>query len=1245
MQKIKIGLKTKFALGNGVSFALVVILSITAYFSINSMLSTANWVEHTHLVLEKATQIEKLMLDMETGERGFLIVGKDKFLEPYFAGKKKIELTLEDIKELVRDNSKQFNRIKEVKKLISKWLQEAARPEIEARRLMNTNKLSNEKLVDLIEAETGKKIMDEFRQKLETFKGEEKFLLEIRKKQALDSADKSTKIIVFGTLAIIIVGFLIFDRIAAAVIKPIEILSDVVEKIKNGNLSVRASILSRDEIGQLGNNFNRMLNDLKKYMRYSEKILKSENVGDDLNLKGDFKYSLLGMLGLAEEKAKVEDREKVIAEENEKQAWLKSEVSKLLNIAQESESLSALAQSFTSELSPLIEAGYGAFYIFETEVTDKEKGLLCLQGKYGVKENGKISRSTTIGEGLVGQCALEKKTIYLTQVPNDYICVNSGLGKLKPLNLLIIPIQYRKRLIGVIELASFKKFETIYRTLIEESIKGVGSIINSLQEGHKTIQLLEETKNQTKSLMFQQKELQAANEKLEENAKQLRASEEELQQQSEELRFANEELTEKTQILAQQKTDIENKAKELTASGKYKSEFLANMSHELRSPLNSLLILAQTLAGNKEGNLSGKQLKSIKVIQNSGKSLLTTINDILDISKVEAGKLHFEFLSVEIESIVEKIRNQFFPIAKSNGTQFQTTIAEELPKNMVTDCHRLEQVLTNLLSNAFKFTSDGSVSLKIHFPDIDVEFQRPDISLDQCVAFSVIDTGIGISKIRQEKIFEAFQQGDGSITRKFGGTGLGLTISRELANNLGGEIHLKSVEGKGSVFTLYLPIDENRTVDTEGASQDLPEEKPADEEFLNLTEKSISSHCFVSDDRRTLKDGDKTILIIEDDEVFAEHLMTLSRNKNFKGLVASDGRNGLHLAHDYKPDAIILDLGLPDYDGISILDRLKGHLETRHIPVHILSARDKDIDSLKKGAVGFLTKPAAVEKIEKMFSGIERLLRSEVDEILVVSEDEGDREFVKKLLENRNAKVYTANSGRQAEEMLLEKDYQCLVLDLELSDMTGFDLLEKIKIQNSIKIPPIIIYSNDKLSEDEIKKFNKFGNSLVIKEANTQERLLSDVVLFLHSVESSLTDQQKETISMLYDPQKVLKGRKVLLVDDDARNIYALANALDDVGVESVVAGNGLEAINKLKEEKGIDAVFMDIMMPVMDGFDAMKKIREEETYKNLPIIALTAKAMIGDKEKCIEAGASDYLTKPIEFDKLLSLMRIWVAN
>jgi CheY-like chemotaxis protein/signal transduction histidine kinase len=751
----------------------------------------------------------------------------------------------------------------------------------------------------------------------------------------------------------------------------------------------------------------------------------------------------------------------------------------------------------------------------------------------------------------------------------------------------------------------------------------------------------QELEKREEELKMQQEELKASNEEIE-------ASNEELEEKTSELEDQNARIRQQSRELEETKGLIEEKARQLELSSKYKSEFLANMSHELRTPLNSLLILARGLAANEVGNLTDEQIQEAKVIHSGGLELLGLINDILDLSKVEAGKISIVPEDIYIGNIAKRIAQQFEPVAKEKGLAFHIRVDETLPEILHTDGQRVEQIVKNLLSNAFKFTEVGSVTLDLHRVKDDMELQRASLTPSQTIALSVIDTGIGIEKSKFKDIFEAFQQEDGSTERHYGGTGLGLTIARKFAHVLGGEIHVASGKGEGSTFTLFLPLamgeqsaPQTSSPDQLGSLRALQERS---REMRAMPKASVS--LFIPDDRNAIGPDDKVLLIVEDDADFATTLMKIARGRGYKCLGAADGKSGLLLATEQDVTAIILDLGLPDIDGMRVLDQLKDNLKTRHIPVHIITATTDlaRLVPLKKGAIGCLTKPADREDIDGVFARIEDLLQSNVKKVLVVEDDENTQTALQSLLKQKNVQIVVTGTGNAALKQIRESTFDCVILDLKLPDMTGFEWLQAVvKEAGEEGVPPIIIHTAKDLSEEENRQLSRYTGSIVIKGAISSERLLDEVTLFLHSVESALSKDQQAMIRMQHDPDRALQGRTVLLVDDDMRNTYALSKLLTKHGMKVLIADNGQTALQTLKEQNTIELVIMDIMMPVMDGYQAMREIRARKSWQDIPIIALTARAMPEEQERCIEAGANDYLIKPVDIDRLLTLLRVWL--
>ncbi len=963
-------------------------------------------------------------------------------------------------------------------------------------------------------------------------------------------------------------------------------------------------------------------------------------------------------------------------ERNQEQDWLKTNLARFSRMMQGQRDLESVSRLIMSELTPLVGAQHGAFYMAEENgQRDNRISELKLVATYAYKERKHVANRFMLGEGLVGQAALEKKPILLTNVPDDYIQITSGLGESPPRNIIVLPVVFEGEIKGVVELASFSRFSQINQLFLDQLAESVGVVLNMITANMRTEELLkksqaltQELQNQSAELQSQQEELRRTNAELEAQAQTLRTSEEQLKDQQEELQQINEELEEKAQLLTEQnrtveeknreveraRGELEEKAEQLALSSKYKSEFLANMSHELRTPLNSLLILAKELYSNPEGNLSPKQVQFAETIHSSGTDLLSLINDVLDLSKVEAGKMEVHVGPVSIGDVREYVQRNFEPVAEEKGLEFEVEITDGVPAEIRTDVKRLQQILKNLIANALKFTDHGTVGMRVAPSTLD-SYQNAELArADRVIAFHVWDTGIGVPRDKQRLIFEAFQQGDASTTRKYGGTGLGLSISREIARLLGGEIRVQSEQGKGSTFTLYLPasfeppeqtgMNDDVTLMTRpqpvrqtGASR----RAASIDEGLPATDEPIPDP--LEDDRENIEPGDRVVLVIENDRSFAEILIDLARQKDFKALAAFDGESGLRLVRAYGPDAITLDLDLPGISGWTVLDRLKRDPETRHIPVHIVSGMGSRHDGLTAGALSYLEKPVSKDSLEKAFEQIGEFIDRSVKNLLVIEDDEAQRMSIVELIGDEDVNITAVGTAAEALAQLAEQHYDCVVLDLGLRDMSGFTLLETIKSNPNLRDLPVIIYTGKELSQNEETRLRRYAETIIVKDARSPERLLDETALFLHRVESNLPEQKRRMLEQMHNHDTVFTGKKIMVVDDDVRNIFALTAVLENHGMNVVFAENGRAALDLLDEHPDVDMVLLDVMMPEMDGYETTEAIRKQPRFTQLPIIALTAKAMKGDREKSIAAGASDYITKPVDSDQLLSLMRVWL--
>ncbi|MBU3949484.1 MAG: response regulator [Proteobacteria bacterium] len=1027
---------------------------------------------------------------------------------------------------------------------------------------------------------------------------------------------------IFIILAGILIGINTFIgiKIVRSITSPLKILTGSAKIIAAGDFSQQEiAVKSHDEIGTLTLAFNNMTRALKE---------------NKLN--------------------------------EQKQNWLKTGKAELGERIRGEQDLAVLAQKIIEYLCIRLDAKIGVLYVV------RNKKMLQLTGGYAYKKRNDIPDKFEFGEGLVGQAARQKESIIINNVPKDYIKINSGLGESSPHNIMLTPFFYEEELKGVIEIASFQEFTDIQKDFLDEAGKGVAISIYACESYIRTRILLEETQAQAGALRVQQEELQQTNQELEEQTLALGESEERLKNQKNDLQQMNTELEENALLLEMQKENvriknveleeakrlIEQKARDLELASKYKSDFLTNMSHELRTPLNSILILSRLLSENKKGNLDQKNIEFAQTINGAGADLLKLINEALDLAKVEAGKMDCIFEEMEIADLSDTLKRYFMAIAEERGLIFTINRKDGVPSGFVSDRQKVEQIVKNLLSNSFKFTERGAITLDIFRPDNTADLSLSGIADQKIIAFSVSDTGIGIPEDKKQSIFEAFQQADGTTSRKYGGTGLGLTISRKMAKLLGGEIALESTEGKGTVFTLYLP--ETPPVQE---IKDEPKEsrgvafatRSAEVGPVGKADRTISHHKTepmqtelesIKDDRKIITPGDKSILIIEDDSKFAEVLLDLARERGFKGLIAGSGETGLHFADYYKPSAIILDIGLPGMDGLSLLERLKDNAATRHIPVHFISASDdKSHVALKMGAIGYLTKPVSLEDIDSAFQKIENLITKKVGRLLVVEDNETERNNIVELLDGKDVQIETVSTGDEAYELLRTGTFDCVILDLDLEDLSGPNLIKKIKSDNSIEKIPVIIYTGKEFSREDETALQRQAGTIIIKGAKSYERLLDETTLFLHRVEKDLPEQKQKMIRIAHDKESVFKNKKVLIVDDDMRNVFAVSNIIEEKGMEVLVGKNGREGIERLNDNPDIDLVLMDIMMPEMNGYEAMTEIRKQMKFKSLPIIALTAKAMTGERNKCLEAGASDYLAKPFDIDKLLSLMRVWLYH
>ena len=1064
------------------------------------------------------------------------------------------------------------------------------------------------------------------------------------------------------------------NQLAANLTTQVRAITEVTTAVTAGDLSKKITVEAAGEVADLKDNVNEMIRNLKE-----------------------------------------------TTEKNREQDWLKTNLAKFTQLLQGQKDLNKVSKLILSELAPLVNVQHGAFYTADYLAEEHEELDLRLMATYAYRERKGLANHFRPGEGLVGQCALEKDRILLTDVPEDYVQINSGLGAAKPRNIVVFPVLFESEVKAVIELASFQGFKPIHLTFLDQLTESIGIVLNSIEANMRTESLLTQSQSLTQELQSRQEELTETNKRLEQQARSLRESEDLLRQQQEELQQTNVELEEKAKLLAEQKAEverknreieharlaIEEKAEQLALTSKYKSEFLANMSHELRTPLNSMLILSRMLAESGDEGLTDKQVEYAETIHSSGSDLLALINEILDLSKIESGAMAVEIEAVRLDEVADDMRRIFDSVAQERELRFEVEMDPELPIAIETDPKRLAQVLRNLLGNAFKFTHDGKVTLDVRVAQ-NIPFHNEILQrASQVIAFSVIDTGIGISEDKHKVIFEAFQQAEGSTTRSYGGTGLGLSISREIARLLGGEIHLESKVGEGSTFTFYLPqhyvqtplalrnseyddaadlpempdasrpsakdrdatprpskAGTNRpspvpeTVPTnpgQGSEPDADGQAqartsqgdgavvPMGKTLIEPANRPRSLAAYVEDDRDEIEPGDAVLLIVEDDAHFARILLDIAHEKGFKAVLTTHVDAAMAAAKRYRPSAITLDIQLPGMHGLALLDQLKNNPETRHIPVLIVSVADELPRPKRQGAIAQLQKPVTLESVTAKLEEIKAFTERSVKQLLVVEDNEVQRNLIREFIGGDDVMMTGVGTGEDALTALATGAFDCAVVDLGLPDMSGLTLVDRIRNEHNLHDLPIIVHTGRDLKPEEAEQLHRQAEAVVIKDVESFDRLLNETALYLHRIEEEMPEEQRQTLSRLHRPESSLAGKKVLIVDDDIRNIFALSSLLERHKMTVVYAENGRDGINFLEESDDIDIVLMDVMMPGMDGYETTRRIRANERFADLPIIAVTAKAMKGDREKCIEAGSSDYISKPVNVDQLLSLLRVWV--
>lgn len=1127
-------------------------------FMVGYLLNAIRWVDHSDEVLNRASEVYKLTLDMETGMRGFLLSGEDDYLAPYEQARSKFRPLTDQLIALVADNPSQVQHLQRVQALQEQW-DSFAEEVIGSRR-------SGESFRAEIGRGRGKSLVDGMRRELDSFINNERELRQGRNDE------------VRGT-----------TTWGAGIYLAVSIL-----------FSALLALFGRRELLNLSHLYSQAMSKQAEY-----------------------------------------------TQEQSQRAWMGDGQTRLTQRLLGQPQVQELADRSLEFLAEYLDCVVAALYL-----RDPQSGDLRRIAGYGFSADAQSKEQFYNGEGLVGQAARGRRLVCLDDLPADYIKVTSSLGEGQPVSVALVPLQSEDRVNGVVELAFMRTLEPREREFLEAIAGSVGTALEAARYRQRLQEMLMATQQLNEELQTQQEELRAANEELEQQARVLKESQAHLETQQAELEQSNEKLSEQAQILADQRDELdqrnttlgriqaqlEERAEELQRASRYKSEFLANMSHELRTPLNSSLILAKLLAENAKGNLDDEQVKFAESIYSAGNDLLNLINDILDIAKVEAGKLEVRPERTPLASMLEALRDVFVPLAGERGLSFVIEEQDDLPAVLFTDRQRAEQILRNLLSNAFKFTEHGGVTLSVSRHDA------------QTLAFAVRDSGIGIAPDQQEVIFEAFRQADGTTNRRYGGTGLGLSISRDLAGMLGGSIVVSSVLGEGSTFTLLLP----EQMAAEGAENQVvvPAALPAPAPVATVTppvpapaQVPRAPLAFEDDRAHLAEHGGRRVLVVEDEVRFARILFDLAHELGYACMVATCADEGLELARRYRPDAILLDMHLPDGSGLGVLQRLKDDAQTRHIPVHVVSVDDHSEAALHLGAVGYALKPTSRDQLKAVFGKLEAKLNQQVKRVLLVEDDPLQRDSIARLIGDEDIEIIAVALAGEALEKLRDTVFDCMIIDLKLPDMLGNELLRRMAEEDICSFPPVIVYTGRNLTRDEEAELLKYSRSIIIKGARSPERLLDEVTLFLHKVEAELSSEHQRMLKTARSRDKLFEGRRLLLVDDDVRNIFALSSALEQKGATVEFARNGVEALAKLRQYDDIDLVLMDVMMPEMDGYEATRQIRLQPQWKHLPIIAVTAKAMKDDQERCREAGANDYLAKPIDLDRLFSLIRVWMPK
>ncbi len=1172
--------KRNLFISSGISLLILIVSSTASFLSIRNLLESNAQVHQTQDMIFHLNEARAEALEAQTSLRGYLLTGKPNFLEAYNGSYTRVREKLNRVRQFSIGNIAQLRNLEKLDLVIDSYY-EYLRQRVEEKSAGIT--------VDHAVLKRGKYLLDKQRAQFLLIEAHEKQLLADRIAESNRQGRFSAILVVVAALMALIISAVFFYRILRdyrvrsrlqraleeseeSTRMRIQAISTIAGEISQGNYTVRVDDTQRDALGSVGLSLNSMAESLdKSFRQLSEK------------------------------------------------EWLQSGIAKLNDVMIGEQSPRELATSVIALVADYTRSSAGAIFLIEGDV------LVPVAGYGYVPPKG---MQIPLGHGLSGQAAKSNELMELVGSSPDDISITYAMGEVRPSHVIAIPL-LDDRVAGVIELTTTRTYDNLDKEFLRSVAGNILISLRAAQNRQRVQELLEETQSQAEELSAQHSELESINAELEVQTEKLQASEEELRVQQEELQQTNEELAERSVLLEERNMEIQKKSEDLELTTRYKSEFLANMSHELRTPLNSILLLSRLLAENTDKNLTAEQTEFARVIQSSGNGLLGLIDEILDLSKIEAGKMDLELADLTVAGIAESLEPMFAPMAREKGIGFELVI-DNAPHIIRTDKMRLEQILKNLISNAIKFTSTGSVKLEIA--------KNPDDA--KKVDFTVTDTGIGIPPDKQLLIFEAFQQADGSTKRKYGGTGLGLSISRELAKLLRGEISLSSTVNKGSSFTLTLPVAGPGSVTESRKPEVSLQEEPEPVRYLNP---AIPED--VPDDRDIIGENDRVMLIVEDDVNFAKSLVDFTRKRGYKAVATVRGDHAYNLAVAFKPVGILLDIELPVKNGWEVMEELKSSRQTRHIPVHIMSSHKVRQESLLKGAVNFLDKPAAFEQIPEVFARIEQIINKESKKVLIIEDNPKHARALSSFLESHNINSEISSEVSTGVEALRKEHVDCVILDMGIPDKQAYEILENVRQKEGLENLPVIVFTGKSLSMQEELRIKKYADSIVVKTAHSYQRMLDEVSLFLHIMEENKKGGKNKQARKQNMLNNVLNGKTVLIVDDDVRNIYSLTKALELLNMNVITAIDGKEALKALDQHPETDVVLLDMMMPNMDGYEAAGKIRQQPRFRNLPVIAVTAKAMTGDREKCISAGASDYITKPVDVDQLLSLLRVWLYD